>query len=173
MNVCTSKKLTAAVVGAMALMGAATSAHAASGNYASVQMAIADVDWFSDGLTLVGTYGIPLAPNFAFEAELTKSLDNPDHRDGWELDYWTIGGYGVASIPLSREFSLRGRLGLIYERVTIEDTWFGGSVSESDTGLSFGFGATYKVSPALSIIGEYTFIESDISHLSAGVRFHF
>lgn len=179
------RKTATALVGAMAMAGAISSANAAE--YASLQLGMSDVTGLNNGSALIGTLGIPMphvGPHFSFEGEFTKALGKPEvsyvdwfgDRISTEVDYWTLGGYGVLAIPLNNQFSLRGRIGLLYESLDVQfrDTgWAPGNftVSDSDLGLSYGFGLTYKTSSTMKFIAEYTQIESDISHLSAGVQF--
>lgn len=182
-------KVAAAIIGAVAMAGVATTAQAA--NYASVQLGMADVSGMDSGTAIIGTLGMPMPEvhkNFAFEAEITKALSKPKHTESFsfggqnytikaEADYFTLAGYGVMTFPINPQVDLRGRIGLLYEsvKVTIKDDFFGTSASGSDSeiGLAFGFGGTYKLSSTRKVIVEFTQIESDITHLSAGVQFQF
>lgn len=179
------KKVVAAAVGAVAMMGAVSSANAAG--YAGVQLGMVDASGLDAGTSIIGTYGVPMPEvneYFSIEGEISKVLGKPEHSETFfgntyttELDYWTIAGYAALAYPLNDKFSIRGKIGLLYEsiKVTAKEDLFGTSVSasDSDIGLAFGFGATYAVSPTMNAIAEFSQIESDITTLSAGVQFKF
>lgn len=173
-------KIAAAIIGAIAMAGVATSAQA--GQYASVQLGMSDVTDLDAGSVVIGTFGMPMAAvheYFSVEGEVTKALGKPskDFGGGWEVeaDYWTIAGYGVLAYPVSDAFTVRGRVGVLYESIEVKATTplGSGTASDTDTGLSFGVGGTFAISPSMNIIAEYTQIESDVTHLSAGVQFKF
>ena len=168
-------KLSNKLVGSALLVLLSNNAMAESGDYVNAQLAIADVDGFSDGLAVVASYGIPMRDvhkNFSVEGEFTFTLIDPD-RPGIEVSYFTLAGYGVYTHPVDDNFKLRGRLGLLYEDVDVTLPGTGISASDGDIGLSFGFGVTYKLDKQMNLIAEYTIIESDISHLSAGIQYRF
>lgn len=177
---------------AMALAGAsATLALPAQAfDYATAQVAISDVNSaFDNGLSLVLTGGKDLMKSrtgmgFSIEGEFTKSIVNPEYDYRWstwndtlEIDYYTLGGYGVVSFPLTPQFALRGKAGLLYKDVDWDMTDFrDGTVrTYNDDGIEFtaGAGAVFKVSSALNLIAEYTVIDENIDHLSAGAQFRF
>lgn len=178
--------IAAAIVAACAVsapaLAAPSKSAASSAQYLGAQLAIADVSGaFDSGIAFVGTFGMPLPqvnPNVAFEAELTKSIANPEYNWGGstlELDYYTLGGYGVYNIPASEQINFRVRVGLAYEHITVDyPTWTGtSSVSDSEIGLSVGAGITVKLQSNMNFIAEYTNLDSDIDHLSAGLQFKF
>lgn len=87
------------------------------------------------------------------------------------VDYKTYGLAGVYTKPLSRKFSLRGKLG--YGGL---DTKFKGDVKHEKKNTSFLYkavGAEYKVTRALSVIADYDHFDSDVQLLSTGIRFGF
>jgi len=164
----TLKALTAASL--MAMTGAS---YAESGDYMNLQLGISDVDGFSNGLAAIGTFGRPVPnvhENFSVEGEFTTTIIDPD-RPGIEVSYFTLGAYGVYSHPLNQYAKLRGRAGMVYYDTDFTGT--GGSGSHDDFELSVGFGATYNLNKQMDLIAEYTIIESDISHLSAGIQYRF
>lgn len=159
-------------------------------NYARIQLGIADADGFSnDGVALIGTFGsiIPQVDrNFSIEAEFSTTVDNPSTTanygggfyDKWELSYYTLAGYAAYTYPVNQSVGIYGRAGLLYEDVTVKNcdnyAYYGCvEASESDFGLSFGLGANVAISNSLDFTAGYTVVESDISHLSAGVQFRF
>ena len=145
--------------------------------YFGAQLALADVDGFDDGLSLVGTLGFPadhLAPNLSFEAELGMSMSDPDRSfagQTLEASYWYLAGFGVYSLPLNNNFELRGKLGLGYIDVEVDTPI--GTFSDDDIEAMFGLGLIIPMNNTMRFITEYTHVESDIDHLSAGVQFDF
>ncbi len=167
--------VTATLLGAMLVAG---SAQAAGGTYFAAQGALADVDGFDEGLALTATVGMPAgtaAPNLAFEGELGLSLIDPQ-RDtvagDVEASYWYLAGFGVYNLPLNNGWALRGRLGIGYLDTEVRSP--GGNVADdSDLEAMLGVGMTIPVNSTMRFITEYTRIEADIGHLSAGVQFDF
>ena len=146
-------------------------------DYMGTQLAISDVDGFDNGLSLVVTGGKELAtvPGLALEGEFSTTISKPEAEIGGvnaDVSYWTLAGYGAYSFPVSQQVAIRGRLGLLYENVDVNVT--GASVDDDDEfGVSLGLGATFQVSPRINAIAEYTRVEEDVNHLSAGVQFRF
>lgn len=147
--------------------------------YVTAQYAMPDVTGFSGGSAVVLTYGMPQEyevpnGNIAFEAELSTTLSSPDVSSFWgtlEVSYLTLAGYAVYNYPVNEEITLRARGGLLYE--DIEVSGGGASASDTDFGLSYGFGGTYKINEKMNAIAEYTMIEADISHMSFGVQYKY
>lgn len=143
--------------------------------YFTAQGALADVDGYDSGIAGVFTYGLrvpEMHKNFSVEGEFTKTFVEPEGKVGgttWEVSYYTLGGYGVYSHPLNEKFHLRGRLGVLYENVEVSSP--ASSKSEDDFKLSFGVGMTVSLSTESRFILEYTVIDSDINHISAGLQF--
>ena len=85
-------------------------------------------------------------------------------------------------VPISQQFSLLGRLGLINATVK-EDDNFGGSVKSTDMKTTFGIGVAYSFTPQFAVRADYdiyqklgdssTTGESDVDMLSVGVVFKF
>jgi hypothetical protein len=104
-----------------------------------------------------GILGYEAHPNFAFEgmfgfgvsegstqirgANVTFSVDN------------TFGIYVRPKVALTPEFELFGRLGFARSGATLSVQ--GGSISSSESDMSYGFGAALKLSPALALVGDY------------------
>ena len=172
-------KKTSSLMFALAFLGFSATASAEPGDYVNAQLAIADVDGFSDGTAIVATYGIPMPhidKHFSTEAEFTTTLTDPDTSvAGINVDasYFTLAGYAVYTYPVNEKFDLRGRAGLLYEDVDVSASAVGVKASDDDFGLSFGFGVTYDIGKRMNVIAEYTVIESDITHLSAGIQYTF
>lgn len=160
---------------AVMVMGISGAANAQPFNrYFAAQGALASVDGgYDNGISGVFTYGVrvpEMHKNFSVETEFTTTILKPEKNGsgpgaGTEVSYYTLAGYGVYSHPLNNKFHFRGRLGILYEDVEA------GGASDDDVGLSFGIGFTANMSKTSRFILEYTVIESDITHLSAGLQF--
>lgn len=159
---------------AMGLSGAASAEP--FNRYFTAQGALADVDGgFDNGLSAVVTYGIrvpEMHKNFSVETEFTTSVFKPERTEAgttYDASYYTLAGYGVYSHPLNNKFHLRGRAGILYS--DIEAGSAAGSGSEDAFDLSFGFGVTVNMSKTSRFILEYTVVQPDITHISAGMQF--
>jgi len=161
---------------AIAIMGVSGVANAQPYNrYTTFQGALADVDGYDSGIAGVATYGVrvpELHKNFAVEGEFAMTFIEPEGKVAgttYEVSYYTLGAYGVYAHPLSEKFHVRGRLGVLYEDVEVNTA--AGGRSEDDFELSYGFGFTAAMGKSTRVILEYTVIESDINHISAGLQF--
>ena len=122
-------------------------------------------------------------PEFTVEGEFTTTIQNPDDSYNFpfvgkvsaELSYYTLAGYGVWNHKATPTVTFKARIGLLYESLEEKIKGFGYSDSATDTNIevSYGFGAVFDIKKSVDIIAEYTVIESDISHLSAGVQWYF
>jgi len=144
--------------------------------YMTFQGAMADVDGYSSGIAGVATYGVrvpELHKNFAVEAEYAMTFFEPDGKgaggEEFEVSYYHLGAYGVYAHPLSTNFHVRGRLGILYQRVEVNSP--SSSASDDDFELSYGFGFTAGMGQGKRVILEYTVIDSEINHISAGIQF--
>ena len=161
---------------AAGLLALTVNAYAEPGDYMNLQLGISDVDGFSEGIAAIATLGRPMPhvhKNFSVEGEFTTTIVDPDTTVlGTDIDvsYFTLGGYGVYTHSIDPYTALRGRAGLVYY-----DTDVSGGVRGSDDGLdlSVGFGLTYSLNKKMDLMAEYTIVESDIAHLSAGIQYRF
>lgn len=156
-----------------------------NGLRASAQLAISDVSGLDTGLAMVltGIFPVPeVHPEFTVEGEFTTTISNPENSQttpfgtiSEELSYYTLAGYGVFNHPVTPTITLKGRVGLLYESLKAKVNYLGARSTSTDTNLkvSFGVGAVFDIQKQVDIIAEYTVIESDISHLSAGVQWNF
>lgn len=149
--------------------------------YLGIQAAIVNVTNhtnLSDGVSVVGTYGVVIPQihdYFSVELEYTQSVDNPEHNtptSHTEFEYYTVAGYAVMTVPIHERISLRGRAGALYEHWEYRNN-LTGQQEHSDSDLSIGGGAIYKLNTDMNLIAEITIIESDIVHASAGMQFKF
>lgn len=170
------KSVSRIIIGILVLAGISTCA-VAQERYFNAGIGIADVDGFDDGLVVIGGYGarIPeVSKNFFVEGEVTATLSDPDAPAG-DLSYYTFAGYGTYALPVSQAVDLRGRAGLLYYDADVSGSTGGTGFSEDDDGLelSYGIGVTVEVNTQVEVLVDYTQIESDITHLSAGVQYNF
>ena len=141
----------------------------------NAQLVIPSVDGFSGGMGLALGYEAPMPdvnPNFSVEGEFTTTISSPDTTifgTTIELSYYTLAAYAKYNHEVNPGLDIYGRAGLIYESVELSGG--GGSASDTDTGLSFGFGMNYEINEQMDFTAGYTIIESDINHLSAGIKY--
>ena len=118
--------------------------------YAGLQYALVtyEEDGFDDvePTALVGRIGQFTSDNFAIEGRLGFGLQDDTIDVGpFDLDLEVnslFGVYGVLQSSPSNGISVYGILG--FSRVELEATALGVSVSDDDTGLSYGFGLNLK-----------------------------
>ncbi len=92
-------------------------------------------------------------------------------KDLGSIAYKTYGLAAVYTKPLSRRFSLRGKLG--YGAL---DADFKGDVKHETENSSFlykGVGAEFQITRVLSVVADYEHFDSDMQMLSTGVKFGF
>jgi OmpA-OmpF porin, OOP family len=94
--------------------------------------------------------GYTFNENFAAEAAYT-SLGSVDIVPGVTVKGHVIGLSGVGSYPFNQQFSLFGKLG--FARTTVEGSGPNciGCTSDNKSGVTFGFGGQYNVSPTVGI----------------------
>jgi len=156
-----------------------------NGVKASAQLAISNVSGLNDGMALVLTGIFPMPdvhPEFTVEGEFTTTINKPDNSQSTpfgkfteELSYYTLAGYGVWNHKATPTVTLKGRIGLLYESLEAKVKYLGLSDTATDTNVevSYGVGAVFDIKKSVDVIVEYTVIESDISHLGAGVQWYF
>lgn len=171
-------------------MSAAALADMNSDRYrANAQFAIADVDDLEDAGSAIVLTGIkPMSKvhrNFAVEGEFTTTAGKPGESFNGgvvfgdidvEASYYTLGAYASWNHPINQTVTLKGRAGILYENVEVEmksSVLGNAKEDDTDTGLSYGIGAYFNVTKDINIVTEYTQIESDVSHLGAGVQWLF
>lgn len=140
---------------------------------AKTGLMLIDVGGVDDIIPLGVVYGQRIQDNFWIEGEFNLGLIGGDVSGGGDFDIWTLAGYGVYRHPLNDQAYLKGKLGLLYERVEYDSNFFGIPVSASDNdfGLSLGVGGGLKIDDRISAEAELTIIESDVTFLSVGLNF--
>lgn len=107
--------------------------------------------------------------NFAFEGEITNTVSDNDNKYSFqpEWDIRTVAAYGAYRTQGSP--FLKGKVGLLYEDISISNTWT--TAGGSDSGLSAGIGVGFKIGEKTRVELEYTIIEADVNFVSLGVLF--
>jgi opacity protein-like surface antigen len=174
------KVLLSAVVAASLLSGVAYAAPV--GPYLGAKVGSYMVDdsesnkKYDDG-TSFGVYGgYDFGSGLSVELEYNTSSGNDisvkNVKIG-EYDFSNFGVYGAYRFypSLYKGLSLKAKIGVISEDIDKNYSFGVASESNSDTGLSFGVGAGFAITPQVSIEGEYTVIEQDVDLLSLGLTF--
>lgn len=104
----------------------------------------------------------------AVEGEVTLSVTKGDAPTG-EWDLTSFGVYAAYRHPLTDNFYLKGKLGLVHYDL---DTTVAVSNSGTNNALAAGIGAGWKVGPG-SLEAEITTYESDVLFVSAGFHMNF
>jgi outer membrane immunogenic protein len=146
--------------------------------YYGVKVGAMSVDavGYGDAVNIGGIVGLPITRlaqgKISVEGEFTTSLIKGDlglfgTNGDWRIT--TLAGYGVFRTDGPMYF--KAKAGLLYENVSVSIAGVPGSVSGSDTGLSYGIGGGMTLSGGQSIEIEYTVIESNVNFLSIGYNF--
>ncbi len=104
----------------------------------------------------------------AVEGEVTLSVAKGD-APGGEWDLTSFGAYAAYRHPLTDNFYLKGKLGLVHYDL---DTAVAVSNSGTNNALAAGIGAGWKVGPG-SLEAEITTYESDVLFMSVGFHMNF
>lgn len=91
-------------------------------------------------------------------------------------DATAFGAAIVGIVPVSARFSFFGKFGLLVTEADVFSTGAGGTFSDSgsDTGLHFGVGATFDLTPAFAIRVEWEREdENEIDVTTIGAQFRF
>ncbi len=157
-------------------------------NYVGIQYAISTYseDGISEDLNptaLIGRLGTKISDNFSIEARAGIGLqDDTVNVSGIDatLDIDSLlGVYGIGHISVNESTSVYGLLGITRAEasVSLPDYPSFGSVSNDETGLSYGVGVDIGVSNDVALNIEYAQYLSksdfDVSALSFGLKFGF
>ena len=156
----------------------------------NAQLVLPDVDQMSGGMGIAIGYEVPMPdvnPNFSVEGEFTTTISSPDRSESvfgttitGEVSYFTLAAYAKYNHPVNEQLDVFGRAGLLYSNSEVSYSCSGtfcgsipmpGSDSETDTGLSFGFGMNYGINEQMDFTAGYTVITDDATHLSAGIKY--
>ncbi|AMX03317.1 outer membrane beta-barrel protein [Microbulbifer thermotolerans] len=147
-----------------------SSAAFAEGGYWGAVGGIMDIDLpNADSPLNLGLRGGYILPSgWGFELEYTNSLISGQadvFANDVDVDVQTMAGY--ATYRSYGDVYFKGRLGVLYEDVSV------GASSSDDTGVSLGAGIGFNYGPNTNIELEYTVIEEDIAFWSGTMTLHF
>ncbi|ADU65779.1 hypothetical protein Selin_1044 [Desulfurispirillum indicum S5] len=184
------------VIGSVAM--AANASHLSEGTkYGGLSYTMMDYDL--DGVSesyspaaLTGRLGIFVKEGIAVEGRLALEISDDSHSydASWGEAKVTlglkslIGAYVIGHVPLENVGSIYGVLGFTKLETSVryqeyDNSWgyYSESASESDSGLSYGFGFDWKVRSDVALNIEYMLYvnESDysMSALNMGIKFYF
>ena len=154
---------------------AALSTSAMADKYASAGLALENLNGYDMGFALVLDGGmtfddVNVGPGtLAAEGEFTYSMVAPS-VSGVDASLMTLGAYAAYIFDINKAFYVKPRVGLIYKSLDY-GTWIG---SVSEIGLALGVGGGYKLNKQMDIYADFNLIDgTDITHLTAGVQYHF
>ena len=170
-----------------ALMASSSFAIDTSKAYGAASVALESANGYDSGFAIILGGGLPVVEagkvgpgTIAVEAELTYSLLAPSLTWGnykTELTAMTVGAYGAYIFNIDKQFFVKPRAGLVYRSYSWSDnsgSSYYGDYSNSEIGIAFGVQGGYKLNEQLDIIVGYNLIDgTDLTHLSAGVQYHF
>lgn len=160
-----------------ALALSASAAHAGGYVGAAIGQTNVDTSGFDDPISFSISGGYRIHNNFAVEASyINLGESDNDLAPVWtlEADGFNLSVVGIA--PISEQWELYGKLGMFLWDFTLEEENFGTLAADDGSDISFGVGASFKMSDALSIAAEYQrfdVADVDVSNFSLGVRFSF
>lgn len=142
--------------------------------YAGGNFAVLDADEVTLN-AIYGRFGALFNENLSAEARVGFGVGDDTWGDAKvELDNF-YGAYVRGGIPVGEIFYPYAILGYTKGKISVSGD--GGSASFSDSDLSFGVGADFKVSDLLKINAEYlSYVDSDdveLTGFSVGVSFSF
>ncbi len=123
-----------------------------------------------DDDTAVGfQVGYDFGNSFAIELEHnTGEMDLATYYTDVSFDVDTTALYAV--FRSEGDFYFKGKVGVVREEIST--SVYGSSISEDDSGGSYGIGGGYR-NGAVSIEAEYTWIEEDLDIFGLGLSYHF
>jgi len=177
----TSKKIILSLL-ASALVATSSFALDTSKAYAMGSVALESFSNYDSGFAIILGGGLPVLKagevgpgTIAVEAELTYSLVSPSVGP-YEITTMTLGAYGAYIFDINKQFFVKPRAGLIYRSYSFSDTGsnWGGYGDTSDIGVALGVQGGFKLNKQIDIIVGYNLVDGgDLTHLTAGVQYHF
>jgi len=159
-----------AIAATLAILSSAAVAADAPSIYAGVDLGKTKIDGFKDRETSYGAFvGYNFNRNWAIEGGY-RSLAEFEYS-GVNVDAKQVHLSAVATLPLSNNFNVFGRLG--YNRITAKGTFLGTTYKESDSKPLFGVGVGYEFTPTAQVRFEIQRPESDTTNASVGLAFKF
>lgn len=163
-----------AIAATLAVLSTAAMAAEPGRIYAGADVGSTKIDGVKDRENGYGAFvGYNITPAIAIEAGYRRLAD-------YDLSVGTVSGdvhvdqislSGVATMPLSNNFNLYGRLG--YNRLKAKASFAGNSGADSDSGVLYGVGVGYSFSPTVAARLEVQKPSSDATSVNAGLVFNF
>lgn len=162
------KKIAAAA--ALAIVASTAVAADAPAFYVGADIGQTKIDDADDNETSYGMFaGYQVNEMFAVEANYRVLADFAFL--GADLKTTQTGLSAIASMPLSNNFSVYGRLG--YNRIDVEASGPLGTADADESGVLYGVGLGYAFTPTVSARVEVQKPTSDSTNFSAGLSFKF
>jgi outer membrane immunogenic protein len=155
----------------------------------------------TDATALTARAGVQVNRWLSFEADASFGLDDgnfdfqgnegdfslDDNSDGDVADVinapgdfglnYLIGGYVRGSLPVSDQFEVSARVGYAFADVDSTVTTPGGAtidIGDSESGASYGVGASYSITDRQAVRFDYTFTDFDLAEdSSVGLMYQF
>lgn len=163
----------ALLAGTLILGTAAMSSHAAEPHlYAGVKAGsfLVDVDNADDPKSFGFQLGYDFGRGLSVEIEYNSgSSDVEILGNTVDMDVTTKAIYAAFRTPGKGYFL--AKIGIISEEVELSGA--GVTVSEDDSGMSYGLGGGYNFGEKFALEAEYTIIEEDIDYVGINARFKF
>lgn len=158
----------------------------AQGFYLNASVGRSEVDdigglSFDEGTAYTLGAGYTIIDNFAVEASY---IDFGEFDDGI-FPNWTISGdaimiLAVAKVPVSKLFTLYGKLGFFTWDAKVTEQGWGTLASDDDTDITWAAGALVNFTERVSVFGQYQVFDFDlegesvdIDNASIGLQYHF
>lgn len=125
-----------------------------------------DLAGIDDPINAGVVFGSNRGAGWGFEGELTLSMIDGEYSifgSDFDVSIRTLAGY--AAFRSEGDTYFKGKLGVLNEDVEI------GSISEDDTGASYGFGVGWRQGDGSMVELEYTIVEEDVDFISLGFSF--
>lgn len=163
----------------VSMLGLAAVSAQAQSVYGDVAYQTFDADLATDPAAVRGIFGYQFNPNLAVEGMVGSGVrDGKDSSMGVsgkaKLDRMA-GIYAKSSFKVNDAFELYGRLGYVNYKVsaTASAGGFTAKVSDSDSDVSYGVGASYYLTPKMSINVDYMDFGDLEGGVAVGLKFSF
>lgn len=163
----------------VSMLGLAAASAQAQSMYGDVAYQMFDTDLATDPAAVRGIVGYQVNPNLAVEGMFGTSVrDGKDSSMGAtakvKLDR-LAGIFAKSSFKVNDAFELYGRLGYVNYKAsaTASAGGFSAKVSDSDSDVSYGVGASYYLTPAMSINVDYMDFGDLEGGVAVGLKFSF
>lgn len=163
----------------VSMLGMAAVSAQAQSMYGDVAYQMFDTDLATDPAAVRAIVGYKVNPNLAVEGMLGTGV-----RDGKDASFGVpakvkldrlAGIYAKTSFKVSDAFELYGRLGYVNYKATASASAgrFSAAVSDSGSDVSYGIGASYYLSPAMSVNLDYMNFGDLEGGVAVGLKFSF